>query len=181
MNKISWEQTQRQLAGFVYKQVKDRALADDITQDILIKVFSKMSQVQDSDRLSGWMYQIARNSIVDHFRKKPKAITVEDLNWESNDMSLNACVETCLSDMLLTLPEPYREALKLVELQNLSQQDLAEKLGISYSGAKSRVQRARQMLKERMNSAYDIKLDNYGNVVKCENIGPCNCNQNIMK
>ncbi|HWA32512.1 MAG TPA: sigma factor, partial [Cyclobacteriaceae bacterium] len=67
MNKISWEQTQRQLAGFVYKQVKDRAIADDITQDILIKVFSKMSQVQDADRLSGWIYQIARNSIVDHF------------------------------------------------------------------------------------------------------------------
>ena len=140
-----------------------------------------MSQVQDSDRLSGWMYQIARNSIVDHFRSKTKTIAVDDLDWESDNRSLNDCVESCLGDMLLTLPQPYREALELVELKNMSQQDLAEKLGISYSGAKSRVQRARQMLKERMDSAYDIKLDNYGNVVKCENIGPCNCNQNIMK
>jgi RNA polymerase sigma-70 factor (ECF subfamily) len=180
MNEISWSQTKRQLTGFIYKRVKDHAVADDITQDVLVKVISKMTQLQDSERLSGWIFQIARNSIADHFRAKSKEISVSDLDWESDDKPLNACVETCLNDMLLTLPEPYREALELVEMKNLSQHALAEKLGISYSGAKSRVQRARQMLKEQMDKSYLIKMDGYGNVVKCENIRPCNCNRDVM-
>ena len=175
MGDISWSHMQQQLTGFIYRRVKDHAVADDITQDVLVKVFSKMTQLQDSKRLPGWIYQIARNSIVDHFRSKSKEVSIFDLDWESDDKSLNACVETCLNDMLLTLPEPYREALELVEMKNLSQQALAEKLGISYSGAKSRVQRARQMLKEQMDKNYLIKMDGYGNVVKCENIHPCNC------
>jgi RNA polymerase sigma-70 factor (ECF subfamily) len=180
MTEISWSRTQRQLTAFIYRRVKDRAVADDITQDVLIKVFSKMTQLQDSERLSGWIYQIARNSIVDHFRTKSKEISVSDLDWESDAKSLNACVETCLNEMLLTLPKPYREALELVEIKNLSQQALAEKLGISYSGAKSRVQRARQMLKEQMDKNYLIKMDGYGNVIKCENILPCNCSRDVM-
>jgi RNA polymerase sigma-70 factor (ECF subfamily) len=180
MEEISWSRTQQQLNGFIYKRVKDHAVADDITQDVLVKAFSKMTQLQDSERFSGWIYQIARNSIVDHFRAKSKEISISDLDWESDDKSLNACVETCLKEMLLTLPEPYREALELVEMKNFSQQALAEKLGISYSGAKSRVQRARQMLKEQMDKNYLIKMDGYGNVVKCENILPCNCSDDVM-
>ena len=79
--------------------------------------------------------------------------------------------------MLTTLPAKYREALELIELENLSQLDLAKRLNISYSGAKSRVQRARQMLKEKMDESYNIQLDKYGNVLVCENKTPCSCPQ----
>ncbi len=79
--------------------------------------------------------------------------------------------------MLLTLPEKYREAIELTEFKNLSQLDLAHKLDISYSGAKSRVQRARQLLKEKMEEQYKIKMDAYGNVLVCENRGACNCSE----
>lgn len=181
MEEISWTQTQKQLTGFIYKRVKDQALAEDITQDVLVKVFLKMTQLQDSERLSGWIYRIARNSITDHYRTKSREVSVRDLEWESDDKSLNACVETCLKDMLQTLPEPYREALELVELGNLSQHALADRLGISYSGAKSRVQRARVMLKEQMDKNYLIKMDSYGNVVTCENKIPCNCTRDIAQ
>lgn len=179
MAEISWTQTQRQLTGFIYKRVKSQAVAEDIAQDVLVKVFSKMTQLQDSERLSGWIYQIARNSITDYYRSKSREVSVQDLNWESDSQSLNACVETCLKDMLQTLPASYREALELVELGNLSQHELAEKLGISYSGAKSRVQRARLMLREQMDKSYLIKLDSYGNVLTCENIVPCSCTRDI--
>jgi RNA polymerase sigma-70 factor, ECF subfamily len=180
MEKISWSQAQQQLNGFIYKRVRDHAAADDITQDVLIKIFSKMTQLQDTDRLSGWMYQIARNSIIDHFRARARNIPIEEINPGEEAPTLNECVEGCLKDMLHTLPDEYREALELVELGSLSQQALALKLGISYSGAKSRVQRARQMLRERMEESYLIELDNYGNVVTCENKAPCNCSHNTI-
>lgn len=166
---------QNELKHYVLKRVKDRALAEDIVQEVFIKVQTKYHQLADHQKLTNWIYQIAQNTITDFYRSKSKEILVNDIDWESDDKSLNACVETCLKDMLQTLPHHYREALELVELENLSQHALANRLGISYSGAKSRVQRARLMLKEQMDNSYLIRMDSYGNVVTCENRVPCNC------
>ena len=83
--------------------------------------------------------------------------------------------------MLETLPKKYQEAIQLTEIQNLSQTDLAKKLNISYSGAKSRVQRARQMLKKKMDEQYLIEMDTYGNVTVCESRVPCSCKSPITE
>jgi len=170
-----------ELKGFVYKRVKDRDLTEDIVHDVYLKVRGKIGQLEHDEKIAGWIYKIARNAITDHFRSKSKTIHSHDLDWESDNNVLNDCVSYCLNEMLVTLPEKYREAIELTEIQNLSQTDLATKLGISYSGAKSRVQRARQMLKEKMEESYRIKMDSYGNVVVCENRVPCNCSQSFKE
>jgi RNA polymerase sigma-70 factor (ECF subfamily) len=77
--------------------------------------------------------------------------------------------------MLKTLPHKYREALELSELKQMSQLQLAEKLNMSYSGAKTRVQRARQLLKEKMQKEYHIRFDVYGNALECGSRLPCGC------
>jgi len=166
-----------ELKGFVYKRVKDKELAEDIVHDVYLKVQSKIGQLQHEEKITGWIYKIARNAITDHFRNKSKIIQTHDLDWESDTNALNDCVSYCLKEMLSTLPEKYRQALELTEIENHSQTDLAAKLGISYSGAKSRVQRARQLLKDKMDESYRIKMDSYGNVIACENRVPCNCSQ----
>lgn len=166
---------QNELKGFVFKRVKDKALTDDIIQDVFLKVQSKSDQIKEKDKLIGWIYQIARNAIVDYFRAKSKAIKPTDIDWENDYSILTDCVTHCLQETLRTLPEKYREALSLAELENVPQHELARRLNISYSGAKSRVQRARQMLREKMDEQYKIEMDNYGNVVVCENRIPCNC------
>ncbi|HEU5289525.1 MAG TPA: sigma-70 family RNA polymerase sigma factor [Cyclobacteriaceae bacterium] len=174
-----WNQTQNKLKSFVFRYTKDRALTDDIIQDVFLKVHSRLGQLKESDKLIGWIFQITRNTITDYFRSKGKTINVNDIDWEVENNSLNDCVVTCLQDMMTTLPEKYRNALELTELNNLSQLELAKKLNISYSGAKSRVQRARQMLKEKMDAAYQIKFDSYGNVIVCEDRVPCSCRQEV--
>ncbi len=172
--------TQHELKTFVYRKVKDKALAEDIVQDVFLKVHAKLGQLKDNEKVSGWIYQITRNTITDYYRSKSKSLSSQDLDWDSDHQTLNDCVSGCLHEMLLTLPEKYREALELTELKNLSQTDLALKLNISYSGAKSRVQRARQMLKEKMDESYRIKMDSYGNVMVCENRLPCNCSNDSV-
>jgi len=174
---IIWTKTQHELKSFVFRKVRDKALTDDIVQDVFLKVHAKLGQLKDTEKVSGWIYQITRNTITDYYRSKSKNISFRDLDWESDHHTLNACVSSCLQEMLSTLPEKYREAIALTELENLSQTHLAERLNISYSGAKSRVQRARQMLKDKMEQQYNIKVDAYGNVIVCENRQPCNCNQ----
>jgi len=175
MDRINWSKTLQELKQFVYRKVNDLALAEDIVQDVILKVHFKLGQLKDKEKLAGWIYQITKNAITDHFRSKSKQIEFSDLNWESEAHGLNDCVASCLSEMMETLPQKYRQALELTEIQNLSQTNLAEKLNISYSGAKSRVQRARQMLKEKMDQSYLIKTDSYGNVLVCESRVPCNC------
>lgn len=174
-----WNQTQNKLKSFVFNVTKDRAVADDIIQDVFLKVHSKLGQLKESDKLVGWIFQIARNTITDYFRSKGKSVSSMDIDWETENKSLNDCVSTCLQDMMATLPEKYRHALELTELKNLSQLELARELNISYSGAKSRVQRARQMLKEKMDAAYLIKFDSYGNVIVCEDKAPCSCSERL--
>ena len=170
-----WNQTQEKLKSFVNRYTKDKAIADDIVQDVFLKVHSKLGQLKESEKLAGWIFQIARNTMTDYFRTKSKTISQSDIDWESEKKPLNDCVTGCLQDMLTTLPTKYKQALELTEFKNLSQLELAKELNISYSGAKSRVQRARQMLKEKMDTAYLIKFDSYGNVVVCEDRVPCNC------
>lgn len=174
---ITWIKAQQELKRFVYRRVKDKALTDDIVQDVLLKVYTRMDQLKDNEKLSSWIFQITRNVITDHFRRQARILHSNDLDWESENSSLNDCVSSCLKEMLATLPEKYRQALEWTEFENLSQTSLAERLQISYSGAKSRVQRARQLLKEKMDAQYVIKMDAYGNVIVCENKVPCECHQ----
>lgn len=176
-----WNSTQDKLKNFVFKLTRDREIAADIVQDVFLKVHAKINQVKDSDKLTGWIYRIARNTITDYYRGRSKAMNLHDIDWESDKNSLNDCVSGCLSDMLTTLPRKYREALELTELSNVSQLELAKALNISYSGAKSRVQRARQMLKQKMEENFDIQFDRYGNVIVCENRTPCNCQQSTIQ
>ena len=174
-DRISWDKTSSELRSFVNRRVKDKALTDDIVQDIFIKIHYKLGQLNDSEKINAWIYQIARNTITDHFRARSRKIFFSDFNNNNDNQILNDCVQTCLEEMLITLPSKYREALELTEKQNLSQIELTERLSISYSGAKSRVQRARQLLKEMITKKYNIETDSYGNVMVCESKQPCNC------
>jgi RNA polymerase sigma-70 factor (ECF subfamily) len=62
----------------------------------------------------------------------------------------------------------YRDALLITEFQNISQKELAQKLNISYSGAKSRVQRGKEKLKELILNCCLVQTDTYGNVLNGE-------------
>src|SRR5688572_27147768 len=170
-----WNELSTELRNFVYRKVKDRDAANDIVQDVFIKVQAKISQLRETEKIAGWIFQITRHTIADYFRAKAKTLTTAELQWDNDTQDFNDCVAFCLNKLMYTLPEKYREAVVLTEIENLSQTELAERLGISYSGAKSRVQRGRQMLKDKLTDLYNIKTDSYGNIIVCEDKVPCNC------
>jgi RNA polymerase sigma-70 factor, ECF subfamily len=170
---LNWNNVQSELKGFVYKRVKDKALTEDIVHDVFLKVQAKIHQVKESDKLFGWIYQITRNTITDHYRKNSKSINPKDIDWESSPPNFNDCVTNAINELIPTLPDKYRIPLEMTELQNMSQLEVAGKLGLNYTTAKARVQRARQMLKERMDEILIVKTDGYGNVILCKDRGPC--------
>lgn len=86
-------------------------------------------------------------------------------NRLTSSSRFNAEAAADLKKILASLPEKYREAIELAELRNMSQKQLSKHLGISYTGAKSRVQRGREMIKSMMTSCCAIESDRYGNII----------------
>jgi RNA polymerase sigma-70 factor, ECF subfamily len=174
---ISYTRLYRDLLVFVYRKVKNKSTAEDIVQDVFVKVHNKSHQLKEGEKILGWIYQIARNAVADHFRKNAKVLEPVNLDWGADYHEFNDCVAYCLQQLMQTLPSKYRVALELTELENLSKVELSRQLNISHSGARSRVQRARKMLREKLNALYHIKTDVYGNVIVCENRSPCCCSK----
>ena len=175
MISITWDHLYGELVTFVEQRVKDKPTAEDIVQDVFIKVHTKSSQLKAADKIIGWIYQITRNAVADHFRQSSKNVEPINIDWESNYHEFNDCVAHCLKSLMDALPDEYRIPLALTELENQSQYQVAQALNISYSGARSRVQRARKMLKQKLDELYYIKTDSYGNIIVCKDRVPCCC------
>lgn len=174
-----WADFHDQLYGFILKRVNDKQVASDLLQDVFIKIHTKLDTLKQHDKLTSWVYQVTRNSILDYF--KTQKITSDlpaDLMEEQDPVTFNKEMTACLKTMLNELPQEHREPLMQTELGTLSQKEYAEKTGISYSGAKSRVQRARQALNELFQSCCRASFDKYGNVIEhiCMNKN-CNCDK----
>jgi RNA polymerase sigma-70 factor (ECF subfamily) len=157
------------LRRFILKRVNDEATAGDILQDVFLKIHLRMSTLQDSDRLEAWVYQIARNAIIDHYRRPDRFVPIDEIlpapEPEATEPDAAGEIAASMREMAESLPEPYREALLLTEFGGLSQQQLADRLGISLSGAKSRVQRARQKIRDDLLTCCHFEFDRYGRVV----------------
>jgi len=170
---LNWKTVEENLRGFVYKRVKNKALAEDIVHDVFVKVQDKIQHLRENEKILGWIYQITRNTIVDHYRTNAKEIQVRDLNWESTPPNFNDCVSGVIRNLIPTLPDKYRIPFEMTELQNVSQTEVEKKPKLTYTAAKTRVQRARRMLRGKLEELLIVKTDGYGNVIRCESRQNC--------
>lgn len=165
-----WDEHYEEIQKFVRRRTKSDADADDIVQNVFIKAYQGMSLLKEEDKSRAWLFQIARNCIVDHYRKarrtEPLPETMQLAQEEPMDDGDSLEAAEDMRSILSYLPEKYREALELADLKGMSQKQLSEYLNISYSGAKSRVQRGRELVKVMMNSCCKIVADPYGNIVE---------------
>ena len=109
-----WNEFSDQLLGFIKARVNNTDTANDILQDVFIKIHEKAGQLNDSERLASWVYQITRNSIIDFYRKKKLPISDNEIfneQMEETDPSLNPQFVNCMMPFIDQLPEKYRDAL----------------------------------------------------------------------
>jgi RNA polymerase sigma-70 factor, ECF subfamily len=165
------------IRGFVSNRIRDQASAEDITQDVLLKISTRLGSLDNGGRMEAWAFRIARNRVADHFRAaKPSEHFQEELHTKGlacdseavnadEESRLRSEIAAYIRSVVEALPPIHREALLLTEYDGLSQVQLAERLGLSVSAAKSRVQRARAMLKEQIERCCHWSTDRYGTVV----------------
>lgn len=146
---------------------------DDLRQEVFIRFSKSLEKLKSTENLCGYLLKIADNIVNDHYRSKgkTKVVTIDEsedfINRDELIGDQRSIYEISLITYINQLPEKYREALILVEINGLSQKTVAGKLNISYSGLKSRVQRGRELLKKTILDCCDYKFDKYGNIISC--------------
>ncbi len=175
---IYWERYSRRLQGFIRSRVADDAEAEDILQEVFIRIHRALCCDEEWQRPEAWIYQIARNLIIDHYRRRRETTELpETLPAEPDMPEDDPTSELALSlrETIDELPDAYRQALILTEYQGLNQKELAEKMGITLSGAKSRVQRARLKLRDLLLRCCHFELDRRGRIIEYYERCSCCC------
>ena len=166
----AWTDVASNIRGYIRSRLRDHAAAEDILQDVFLKAHQRIGQLQTPEKLEGWLFLIARNAVSDYYRKsKPVEPLPAEIVAETSESGFeNECqLRAAFRRMIAELPSPYGEALVLTEFEGLTQKQLADRLGISLSGAKSRVQRGRDKLKEALLDCCRFEFDRRGQIIDC--------------
>jgi RNA polymerase sigma-70 factor (ECF subfamily) len=189
-----WTEFGERLRAFIARRVDSDADADDILQDVFLRIHRHADTVKHHDRLVSWLFQVTRNAIIDYYRapvrrRELPAGAAPDLEAaghhaqdgvDDSDVASPAVrreLAACLGPMMEQLSPLYREAVRVVDLEGLPQQEAAARLGITVSGMKSRVQRGRQALQSQFHTCCQFDLDAGGRVTDYQprgaGCGPC--------
>lgn len=164
----AWLEFSDRLRRFIGARMPASTDPDDVLSEVFVKVHTRIDTLEDEGRLAPWLFQITRNTITDHYRRKrPDSRELSDIDIEVvEDEALGSeSISGSVRHLIEKLPDKYRDALILTEFEGLTQQQLAERLGLSTSGAKSRVQRARSLLRDELLACCHFEFDRRGGVI----------------
>ena len=146
------------------------SLADDLAQSTYLKAWERFEQFAAGTNCRAWLLTILQNTWTDHLRRQGQvrwtgSEGLEQLavardrpdppDWQRMDQALEQFSDPQLLAALARLPEEFRLALFLVDVEGYSHQEAAEVLGVAVGTVKSRTSRARQLLRERLGKPGD--------------------------
>lgn len=143
----------RDFLAYVERRVHDRALAEEIVQDALVRNLDKLGEIRDS--AVGWFYRVLHNAIVDHARRRAAAdrrlaAVAAELEAGAEEPELRATVCRCVSRLASTLKPEYADALAQIDVGGTAVKDYAAQSGITATNAGVRVFRAREALRKQV-------------------------------
>ena len=160
-------QYQRDLVNFHYRFVGNRPEAEDLAQDTFIKAYKKFDTLKEPDKFKSWLFQIARNTVIDFFRRnknKPFALDSEimenipetaGIDYQSRfaHMEVSKELERCIDQLM----KEDRAIIKLLYYEGFSYKEIGELLQVNQNTLKSRLHRARKVLLEAIQASPVLK------------------------
>ncbi|WP_291129008.1 sigma-70 family RNA polymerase sigma factor [Flavobacterium sp. UBA7682] len=160
-----WEVYSKDLKRYVFSQIKDEDTTNDVLQEVFIKIHLNIASLQKKESVKSWVFTIAHNTLMNFLNKKSIPFPIEDVADDfSADEEIHSA-KSCLLPLIKNLPEKYSEPLLLSEIKGKKQSEVANLLGITLSGAKSRIQRGRKLLQQGFMDCCHYKLNNDGFLV----------------
>lgn len=176
-----WAEFGGRLRGFIARRVRHSTDIDDVLQEVFTRIHAGLGSLKESEKLEAWLFQVARRAVIDSHRRgrrSPDELP-QDVPEKTADPNVSAEVAGWLAPLMTLLPEEDQEALRLTDLGDGSQKELASRLGLSATGARSRVQRARKRLKAALLDCCHVDMDRRGNAIgyrrKGGPCGSCSC------
>jgi RNA polymerase sigma factor (sigma-70 family) len=156
-----FEREKNRILGFVAKNVSDFAEAEDITQEVFSQFYEAYDVMKPIENTSAWLYRMAKNKIVDLFRKRKTRQNYEDGNslmgkdnTTPEDRQWSKAMMETLYLALQNLPKEQSEVFVMTELEGLSFKDIAAKTGETVNTLISRKRYAVLHLREQLDDYY---------------------------
>jgi RNA polymerase sigma-70 factor (ECF subfamily) len=159
-----WNKHKDHLHNFIKNKIDIEYIADDILQEVSIKMINNLNRKTEIKNYKNWLFQVTRNTIADYYRKNKK---YSELSINQSEINVNPSTCVCdLSGFVIQtyLPKKYSEPLYLSDIEQKAQQEIAEMLKLSVTATKSRIQRGRKKLKELVMECIDISYNNNGQI-----------------
>lgn len=163
----AWVRHAPELRGWAARRLEGAAAADDFIQDLFLKALRQGDRFCSVENARAWLFEVARNALADRLRVARETVALDEApDLEAPDLEADVVdqLTSCLPRVLLELSAEDREAINLCDLQCMPQADFARLKGLSLSGAKSRLQRARERLRAQMTSACQVRVGPAGGV-----------------
>ena len=163
-----WQEHRSRLRAYIARRVRDASSVHDILQCVFLKLHTGVNRIQSRASLTAWLYRVTANAVADHFRAAKRWEELPDeLAAAEPEQNCIAELAACLEPLIAGLPDRYRSALLLSEIKGVPLKEVGELLGISVSGAKSRVQRGRKQLRQRLTQCCEVQTEQ-GAIIDCE-------------
>lgn len=159
-----YEEFAPNVMGVCLRYAPTRTEAEDIFQEVFIKIYKNIGKVRQAEALPGWIRRLAANTAIDHFHKHKKHLyhfDAHELQKEDTffDDALSQLSTQELLDCIQELPDGYRLVFNMYVIEGYNHREIAERLEISEGTSKSQLARAKAKLRE------ELKKINYGTTV----------------
>jgi len=148
----------RRFLAFLERRVESRAVAEDIRQSAFVRGLERGADLRDEENVVAWFYRVLRNAVIDHYRHRDSTQRAiegwgkEFITHEAPAVEVHQEICACIVDLMDSLKPEYREAIRIVDLDDGSLNDLAQQSGITSGNAAVRVHRAREALRKQVRS-----------------------------
>lgn len=165
-----WSAYRSSLKSFLHSRISNSSDVEDLLQEILIKTHNNIDGLRKGESMKSWLFQIANRTVIDFYRKEGRfsEMGADDLWYGESEYSVMAHLSHCIEPFLNALPEELADLLRSIYLEGISQKACAQKMGISYSTLKSRVQKGRSDLMDSFERCCHFSLDKQGYLIDFE-------------
>ena len=172
-----WADYSQNVLQYFLAKTRNEHDAQDLRQEVFLKVHAHLGTIREEEKVQHWLSVISRNALMDYWKREKRSFDEHELRAQlENDRLLDHAAEQCVNHMIDTLPGQYGAPLRLSDIEGEKQADVANKLNLSVSGAKSRIQRARRLLKEAITTCCHIDLNSRNELVDADCHNPaCGC------